>query len=72
MKRLTYAGDYCEDIAMCGKGPSRCGPKGCCNKQLWDRLKAYEDTGLSPEEVQALGRSLPGTEREISGLIEED
>lgn len=49
MKRLTYPGDYCKDIAHCDNG---CG--SCPGKRLWERLKAYENTGLSPEEVEDL------------------
>lgn len=54
MKRLTYEGNYC-DIAMCDPEESIC-PKqgGCILKKVWERLKAYEDTGLSPEEIKAL------------------
>ena len=26
---------------------------GCSQKQVWERLKAYEDTGLTPEEIKA-------------------
>lgn len=47
MNRLTYPGDYCKDIAYCDNGCTN-----CRNKQLWEKLKAYEDTGLSPEEVK--------------------
>ena len=72
MKRLTHAGNYCDHVAMCDPGESYCGPRGCRNKQIWDKLKAYEDTGLSPEEVNALIRRLAGTDREVSGLLEED
>lgn len=49
MNRLTYPGDYCRDIAFCDNGCS-----GCRSKQLWERLKAYEDTGLTPEEIRRL------------------
>lgn len=51
MKRLTYLGDYCKDIAYCDNG---CTTANCRNKQLWEKLKAYEDTGLTPEEVKRL------------------
>lgn len=50
MNRLTYPGDYCKDIALCDND---CGGS-CRNKQLWEKLKAYEDTGLSPEEIVSL------------------
>lgn len=51
MKRLTYPGDYCRDIAYCNNG---CATANCHNKKLWEKLKAYEDTGLTPEEIKAL------------------
>lgn len=50
MKRLTYPGDYCKDIAYCNNGCTT----SCLNKKLWEKLKAYEDTGISPEEVEGL------------------
>lgn len=53
MKRLTYPGDYCKDIAYCDNNCST----SCRNKQLWEKLKAYEDTGLTPEEVKALNNT---------------
>lgn len=53
MKRLTYEGNFC-DIAMCDPGESICCKDGCTQKKIWERLKAYEDTGLSPEEIKAL------------------
>ena len=49
MERLTFEGTFC-DIALCGY--QTCPYKdGCSQKQVWERLKAYEDTGLSPEKV---------------------
>lgn len=53
MKRLTYEGNYCEDIAHCDPRESTCSGN-CKKRQIWERLKAYEDTGLSPEEIMAL------------------
>ena len=55
MKRLTYDGDFC-DISMCDPGESACPKGGCSAKKVWDRLKAYENTGLDPEKVKALCR----------------
>ena len=49
MERLTFEGNFCE-IARCGY-PTCPYKDGCSQKQLWERLKAYEDTGLSPEKV---------------------
>ena len=46
MERLTFEGNFC-DIAQCGH--VKCPYKdGCSQKQVWERLKAYEDSGLSP------------------------
>lgn len=49
MERLTFEGNFCE-IAQCAcmKCPY---DTDCSQKQVWERLKAYEDTGLTPEEV---------------------
>lgn len=52
MERLTFEGNFC-DIAQCKEIP--CPYNGeCSQRKVWDRLKAYEDTGLEPEEVPAL------------------
>ena len=50
MERLTFEGNFC-DIAQCRELP--CKYDGTCTqKEVWERLKAYEDTGLTPEEVE--------------------
>lgn len=49
MERLTFEGNFCE-IARCGY-PTCPYKDGCSQKQIWERLKQYEDTGLSPEKV---------------------
>ena len=49
MERLTFEGNFCE-IARCKE--VKCPyDTACSQKQVWERLKAYEDTGLEPEEV---------------------
>jgi hypothetical protein len=41
MERLTFEGDFC-DIAQCRELP--CPYNGSCTqRQVWERLKAYED-----------------------------
>ena len=46
MERLTFEGNFCE-IAQCKE--VKCPyDTACSQKQVWERLKAYEDTGLSP------------------------
>ena len=49
MERLTLEGNFCE-IARCKE--VKCPyDTDCSQKQVWERLKAYEDTGLSHEKV---------------------
>ncbi len=51
MERLTFEGNFCE-IARCKE--VKCPyDTDCSQKQVWERLKAYEDTGLTPEEIKA-------------------
>lgn len=50
MNRLTFEGLFC-DIAMCRE--QVCNGK-CSQRDVWEKLKAYEDTGLTPEEVARL------------------
>ena len=59
MERLTFEGNFC-DIAQCRELP--CPYNGACSqRKVWERLKAYEDTGLTPEEVNDLAsvREIP-------------
>ena len=52
MERLTFDGNFC-DIAQCRKWP--CQYDGSCTqKQVWEKLKAYENTGLTPAEVHSM------------------
>lgn len=48
--RLTFDGNFC-DISMCRENPCPYGGD-CSQKQVWERLKEYEDTGLTPEEIK--------------------
>lgn len=52
MERLTCEGNFC-DIAQCRNVPggSFCEDGACSQKKVWERLKAYEDKRLEPEEV---------------------
>ena len=50
MPRLTFEWNFC-DIAMCRENP--CPYNGMCSqRQTWERLKAYEDAGLEPEDLK--------------------
>ena len=56
MERLTFEGNFC-DIAQCKEIP--CPYTGeCSQRKVWERLKAYEDTGLEPEEITAMQYTL--------------
>ncbi len=52
MKRLTFDGNFC-DIAQCTEVPggSYCEDGACTQRKVWERLKAYEDTRMTPEEI---------------------
>ena len=52
MERLTFEGNFCE-IAQCEciKCPH---DTECSQKQVWERLKQYEDSKLSPEDAANL------------------
>ena len=52
MERLTFDENFC-DIAQCTSTPggSLCEDGSCSARKVWERLKAYEDTGMEPEEV---------------------
>lgn len=71
MERLTFDGNFC-DIARCGH--QTCPYKdGCSQKQVWERLKAYEDTGLSPiacEESAKIEKGLSEGGYSISRMVE--
>lgn len=55
MERLTFDGNFC-DIAQCTSTPggSLCEDGSCSARKVWERLKAYEDTDLTPEEVLSM------------------
>lgn len=46
MVRLTFDGNFC-DIAQCRELPCPYN-NACTQRQVWERLKKYEDSGLSP------------------------
>ena len=56
MERLTFEGNFC-DIAQCRELP--CPYNGACSqRKVWERLKAYEDTGLTPKETKRMSNIL--------------
>ena len=46
MERLTFDGNFC-GIAQCRELPCPYN-NACTQRQVWERLKQYEDSGLSP------------------------
>lgn len=58
MERLTFEGNFCE-IAQCKevKCPH---DTECSQKQVWERLKQYEDTKRTPEQIEALEAEIMG------------
>jgi hypothetical protein len=76
MGRLTFEGNFC-DIAQCRELP--CPYNGACSqRKVWERLKAYEDTGLEPAmcanyktfENEAISKGV--TFKRIVALMEAD
>ena len=56
MGRITFEGNFC-DIAMCRENP--CPYNGMCSqRQTWERLKEYEETGLEPEEIKGFAEDV--------------
>ncbi len=56
MERLTFEGNFC-DIAQCRELP--CPYNGACSqRKVWERLKAYEGTKRTPEEIAAMQHTL--------------
>ena len=58
MERLTFEGNFCE-IARCAcvKCPY---DTNCSQKQVWERLKQYEGTKRTPEQIEALEAAIMG------------
>ena len=71
MKRLTFEGNFC-DIAQCRELP--CKYDGyCTQKQVWERLKDYENAGLSPQacaNAREIEETLSGCDYSISRMVE--
>ena len=71
MERLTFEGNFC-DIAQCRELPCKY-DGNCSQKKVWERLKAYEDAGLSPQacaEAREIEKTLSGYDYSISRMVE--
>lgn len=52
MERLTFDGNFC-DISQCRE--LSCPHGGSCTqRKVWEKLKAYEDSGFTPVEIKSL------------------
>lgn len=68
MERLTFDGNFC-NIAQCKALPCPYGGN-CTQRQVWARLKEYEDAGLSPAAC-AQARRIEDRLNKGGGSIEE-
>lgn len=71
MERLTFEGNFC-DIAQCRELPCKY-DGNCTQKEVWERLNAYEDSGLSPQacaEAREIEETLSGCDYSISRIAE--
>ena len=71
MERLTFEGNFC-DIAQCRELPCKY-DGSCTQKEVWERLKAYEDSRLSPQacaEAREIEETLSGYDCSISRMVE--
>ena len=71
MERLTFDGNFC-DLSKCGYRV--CPYDGnCSQKQVWERLKEYEDAGMSPQacrQAREIEEGLSGEDYSISRMVE--
>ena len=71
MERITFDGNFC-DIAQCREPPCPY-DENCTQKEVWERLKAYEDAGLSPQacaNAREIEETLSGCDYSISRMVE--
>lgn len=71
MVRLTFEGNFC-DLAQCRDLPCKY-DGNCTQKEVWERLKAYEDAGLSPQacaEAREIEEALSSYDYSISRMVE--
>lgn len=71
MEQLTFEGNFC-DIAQCRELPCKY-DGNCTQKEVWERLKAYEDSRLSPQacaEAREIEETLSSYDYSISRMVE--
>lgn len=74
MDRLTFEGNFC-DISRCQNTPggSFCEDGACSQRKVWERLKEYEDAGLSPQacvEAREIEAGLSTEDYSIHRMVE--
>lgn len=74
MDRLTFEGNFC-DISRCQNTPggSFCKDGACSQRKVWERLKEYEDAGLSPQacvEAREIEAGLSAEDYSIHRMVE--
>lgn len=74
MDRLTFEGNFC-DISRCQNTPggSFCEDGACSQRKVWERLKEYEDAGLSPQacvEAMEIEAGLSAEDYSIHRMVE--
>lgn len=74
MERLTFEGNFC-DISRCQNTPggSFCEDGACSQRKVWERLKEYEDAGLSPQaciEAREIEAGLSAEDYSIHRMVE--
>lgn len=72
MERLTFEGNFCE-IAKCLETPGGtfCESGTCSQRKIWERLKAYEDTGLEPAQILYMASQINATVEIINNQQEQ-
>lgn len=71
MERLTFDGNFC-DIAQCKELPCPYN-NNCTQRRVWERLKQYEDSGLSPiacEEARKIEDGLSEYDYSIERMLD--
>ena len=71
MNRLTFDGNFC-DISQCRELTCPYST-ACMQRQVWERLKQYEDSGLSPiacEEAKKIEDGLSEYDYSIARMVE--
>lgn len=58
MERLTFEGNFC-DIAQCRELPCKY-DGNCTQKQVWERLKQFEDAFGTPEKAERVKLAFMG------------